>query len=470
MKIPSIVLLLLSSTLLGAERPNVLLLSVDDLNDWVGCLGGHPQAKTPHMDALAKRGVLFANAHCQSPVCNPSRSSLMTSLYPETSGIYFLNPEIGKSPMASKVLTMPERFEKEGYHVAAGGKLFHSSDNRRYFKSYAGSMGGFGPIPKEKISQKHGHKLWDWGAYPETDEEMPDHKIADWAVEELGKMEEGKPFFLGVGFFRPHVPMYAPKKWFDMHPRGKVELPEVKADDLDDISEYAIDITRLEHVAPTHEWLAGAGEWEHAVQSYLASVTFADHCVGRVMKALDESPHRDNTIIVLFSDHGFHLGEKDRWAKRSLWEDGTRVPVIVVKPGGREAVVCRKPAELIDLYPTLLDLTGLEADERHEGQSLRPLLESDDAEWPHLARTSFGPENVALKSERYRYIRYVDGSEELYDHQTDPNEWTNLAKDPKMKSIVERYRSQLPKKYAAVLGNGSTGHKSFAASGEKLKE
>ena len=173
------------------ERPNVLFIAVDDLNDWIGVLGGHPQAKTPHMDELASRGVLFSNAHCQSPVCNPSRASLMTSLYPSTSGIYFLSPDIKESPVASKSIVIPRRFEKEGYHVFAAGKLFHNARgiNEYHVPNYAGQFGGVGPLPKKKISRFPGMRLWDWGVYPARDDQMPDHKIASWAEERLAETD-----------------------------------------------------------------------------------------------------------------------------------------------------------------------------------------------------------------------------------------------------------------------------------------
>jgi len=446
------------------ERPNILLIAIDDLNDWVTCLGGHPQAKTPHIDGLAGRGVLFANAHCQAPVCNPSRASLMTSLYPETSGIYFLNPEIAQSPVAKAAATMPERFAAEGYRVMGGGKLFHSRENARYFKDYAGAMGGFGPLPKNKLSKRKEHRLWDWGAFPDSDQEMPDHQLAQWAAGELGAQAAGEPFFLAVGFYRPHVPMYAPQKWFDLHPLEQVQLPAIRDDDLADLSSYAINLTRLEHIAPTQEWMKENGEWRHAVQSYLASVSFVDACVGIVLEALAASPHADNTIVVLFSDHGFHLGEKERWAKRSLWEDSTRVPVAMVAPGFGSGQVCEKPVGLIDLYPTLVDLAGLAPDPKHEGHSLKPLLEDSQAAWPHFARTSFGPGNVALRSERYRYIRYLDGSEELYDHEKDHNEWTNLVGRAGIGAVIAEHVRQLPKSAAPALGSGTTGHKTYDAS------
>ena len=447
------------------DRPNVLLIAIDDLNDWIGCLGGHPQVKTPNIDALAARGVLFNNAHCQSPVCNPSRASMMTSLYPESTGVYFLNPDLSASDVAKKNTLLPVRFQKEGYYVTGAGKLFHGGQNKRYMPNYGGSFGGFGPRPKKKISSFPGHPLWDWGAFPERDEQMPDHKIASWGVEQLGKKVD-KPLFLGVGFYRPHVPQYAPRKWFDMYPLETLKLPVVAENDLSDVPQYGINLTRLEHVAPTHEWVKKNNEWKPLVQSYLACVSFVDAQVGRVLDALENSGYKDNTYIVLYADHGFHLGEKERWAKRSIWQDGAGVPMIVVGPGVAKGKVCKKPVELLDIYPTLLELAGLRSDPKLEGQSMVPLLKNPDAKWPHMARSSFGPGNVAIISEHYRYIRYNDGSEEFYDRDKDPHEWKNLIKEPGLSAQVEKLRKHLPKKYHAVLGEGSTGHKAFRATEE----
>jgi choline-sulfatase len=451
-------------SLIGAERPNVLLVSIDDLNDWTGCLGGHSQPKTPNIDRLAGRGTLFTNAHCQSPVCNPSRASLLTGRYPHSSGVYFLSPDLKQAPALKELDTLPERFAKHGYRTFAAGKIFHTGD-KRFFQEYGGNMGGFGPRPKKKISQPHGHPLWDWGAYPERDEDMPDYKIAQWAVEKLKARpkDSDAPFFLGVGFYRPHVPMYAPKKWFDHFPRGQIKLPLVRKDDRDDLSAYAIALTNEKHVSPDHAWVESAGEWEHAVQAYLASVAFADHCLGLVLDALDTSPHRDNTIVVLFSDHGFHLGEKQRWAKRSLWEDGTRVPLIVVAPGFEKGRRTTKPAQLLDIYPTLLELADLPADDSQEGHSLVPLMTDPGAEWPHAALTSFGKGNYAVRSERFRYIRYLDGSEELYDHREDPHEWSNLAAVKEMAEILKAHRQHIPAQEADVLPGNSTGHHAYKA-------
>ncbi len=448
-----------------AKRPNVLLIAVDDLNDWIGVLGGHPQAKTPNMDKLARRGVLFTNAHCQAPVCNPSRASIMTSLYPSTTGIYFLNPDITASPVANKNIVMPKRFQQEGYNVFAAGKLFHNGKgiNETHIPNYAGQFGGFGPMPSKKISTYPGHPLWDWGVYPEHDEQMPDYKIASWAVTQLAKKQK-QPFWMGVGFYRPHVPQFAPQKWFDMFPLADIQLPKTITDDLEDISSYGINITRLKHVSPTHEWVTQNDEWKPLVQSYLACVSFVDAQLGRVLTALDNGAYGDNTYVVLFSDHGFHLGEKERYAKRSLWEDGARVPLIIVGPGIPKGKVIHKPVQLLDIYPTLLELTQLKPDAKHEGNSLVPLLKNTMQEWPHYARTSFGPGNYAIVSERYRFIQYHDGSEEFYDHKSDPQEWNNVIASPKYTAIIAQHRAQIPKEQHEILGKGSTGHLSFEAS------
>lgn len=469
MKVLTILLLFLTfeSLIFGAsKKPNVLLVSIDDLNDWVGCMGGHPQAITPNIDRVAKMGTLFNNSHCQSPVCNPSRASMMTGRYPHTSGVYFLSPDLKEAPVLKNLKTMPEVFADYGYKTMAAGKIFHRGD-KRFFQEYL-PTGGFGPRPKKKISQPHGHPLWDWGVFPDDDNVMPDMKCAKWAVDQLSQKHD-KPFFIGVGFYRPHVPMFATKKWFDMHPKDKIKLPAVPSDDLKDLSQYAIDLTNLEHVSPTHEWVTGAGQWEHAVQSYLASVTFADHCLGLVLDALEKSEHADNTIIALFSDHGFHLGEKERWAKRSLWEDGTRVPIIVSAPGHKAGQKTNRPAELLDVFPTLLELAGLPKDETQEGQSLVPLMKNPKKEWNHPAITSFGLGNYSIRSTHYRFIQYFEGSRELYDLRDDPHEWNNLIKDPKMKQFIKKHAAFIPEKQHPILPGNSTGHNAYAASKENIK-
>ena len=446
------------------DKPNVLFIAIDDLNDWIGVLGGHPQAKTPHMDRLAQRGVLFSNAHCQAPVCNPSRASVMTSLYPSTSGIYFLNPDIVESPVASRNIVMPKRFQQEGYNVSAAGKIFHNGKgiNETHIPNYAGQFGGFGPMPEQKISTYPGHPLWDWGVYPERDDQMPDYQIASWAAQKLTEKLD-QPFWMGVGFYRPHVPQFAPQKWFDMYPLKSLQLPKTITGDLDDISPYGTDLSRLKHVSPTFEWVTENEQWKPLVQSYLACVSFVDDQVGRVLDALDKGAYGDNTYVVLFSDHGFHLGEKERFAKRSLWEDGARVPMIIMGPDIPKGQVINKPVQLLDIYPTLLELCNLKPDPKHEGNSLVPLLKNMDAEWPHYARTCFGPGNYSIVSEQYRYIQYNDGSEEFYDHKNDPHEWYNVIGKPEYAEVIGKHRIQVPMNRHHILGNGSTGHESYEA-------
>ena len=453
----------LNSNAQEATKPNVLLIAIDDLNDWIGCMGGHPQAQTPNMDRLAARGVLFDNAHCQSPVCNPSRASMMTSLYPSTSGIYFLNPDLSESPVAKENTLLPMRFQDEGYYVTGAGKLFHGAQNAKYLPNWAGGFGGFGPFPKTKISPFPGMKLWDWGVFPESDDLMPDYKIAAWGVEQLAK-DYDQPLFLATGFYTPHVPQYAPQKWFDLYPMETLQLPKMLENDLEDISEYGFNLTRLKHVAPTMEWVEANDQLKPLVQSYLACISFTDHQIGKVLDALDASPYKDNTYIVLYTDHGFHQGEKERFAKRSLWEDGTRTPMIIAGPGIVEGAVCSQPTQLLDIYPTLLELTGLKADSKLEGNSLVPLLKNPKADWPHYARTSFGPGNYSIVSEDYRYIHYNDGSEEFYDRTKDTHEWNNVITNPEYAGLIKKHRTQIPQERHEVLGHKSTGHKAFEAS------
>lgn len=425
------------------SRPNVLIISIDDLNDWVGCLGGHPQAKTPNIDRLAKQGTLFANAHCQAPVCTPSRAAMVTGLMPARTGLYFLQPELTGSEIARNQPLLMESLSGAGYQTLAAGKFVHSRDESVYFDQYGGRFGGFGPLPAEKLNYPDGLKLWDWGAHPANDQEMPDWSVADWVIKQLAKRHD-KPFFLVAGFWRPHVPLYVPKKWHDLFPIDKIELPRVLENDRDDLPEYAKDLT-VGFPAPRHEWFLRNRQWKSAVQSYLASVAFVDHCVGRVLDQLESSPHHKNTIVVLLSDHGWHLGEKARWAKRSLWTDGTHVPLIISAPGYPAGQVTTSPAGLIDLYPTILELTGV--DNRKltlDGHSLAPQLRDPTALRPQPSICTFGPGNHSLHFSRWHYIRYADGSEELYDRQEDPDEWHNLASDPAHKERLILYREQVP--------------------------
>ncbi len=313
----------------------------------------------------------------------------------------------------------------------------------------------FGPRPARRINYdpaKGPHydgksgTATDWGAFPDSDEEMPDYYYASWAIERLGE-EHDRPFFLGVGFVRPHVPWYVPRKWMDKHPLEGVELPPYKADDMDDVPELARRMTFMPPM-PTTEYLIERDQWREMVRAYLASSTFVDYQIGRVLRALEESPYAENTFVVLFSDHGYHLGEKNRVAKMSLWERDTRVPLVFAGPGIPRGLKSSRPVGLIDVYPTLLELAGLPPYDRNEGRSLTPLIKDPGQEWPYPVMTAFGPRNISLRDDHFRYIRYEDGSEELYDHRNDPNEWHNLAMDPDQQNefepVIKRLRSLIP--------------------------
>ena len=445
------------------DPPNVLFVTIDDLNDWVGALGGHPQAHTPHLDRLAERGVLFTNAHCQAPVCTPSRASLFTGQLPSSTGLYFLEPALANAPELSEIETLVERFARAGYATLGVGKLHHGPE-APYFQEYGGALGGFGPLANPKLHYPGGHPLWDWGPYPEPFDEsaMPDVRVADWAIERLGE-ERAQPFFLGVGFWRPHVPMLAPQPWFDrIGPESEVVLPTVLESDRDDLSDYARALT-IGLPAPRHAWMLEHEAWRSAVHAYLASVAFVDHQLGRVLDALEASSYADNTLVVLLADHGFHLGEKQRWAKRSLWEESTRVPLVFAGPGiarGRSA----SPVMLLDVYPTLMDVCGLEHPPNLDGHSLAPLLERPLAVWPYAAITTFGPGNHALRSTRWRYVRYADGSEELYDHSFDPHEWHSRSARPDVTGLLLSLGEHLPAfERTPVSGTAGDGYVAWRA-------
>ena len=444
-------------------KPNVLFIAIDDLNDWVGCLDGHPQARTPNIDQLAKRGTLFTNAHCQGPICGPSRASLLSGLYVHTTGVY-LQPKgsaMEKDKEHFRGHLLPEYFAKHGYETLAVGKITHGYPVGTAFQKYGGKFEGSGPKPP--AGKRFNYHLpdvpWtgtqtDWGAFPKSDHQMPDHKAADWAVDQLSRKHD-KPFFLAVGFVRPHVPFYVPQKWFDGFPLEKIKLPQVRIDDLDDVPQ----IGRRLHELPKYPRLAWLQQNENqqfrkCVQAYLACSTFVDHQVGRVLEALEDSPHADNTVIVLFSDHGYHLGEKDRVSKHSLWEESTRIPLIVVPNKKNQQTTtssvshCSQPVGLIDIYPTLIEFCGLPAKSSNEGRSLVPLMRTPASDWRFSMLTTYARGNHTLRSRRYRYIRYEDASEELYDHQEDPYEWTNLAGQREHAELVARFRRELPAKEA----------------------
>ena len=459
-------LLLIGALFLGAcsseskkvkvKKPNVLFIAVDDLNNMIGPIDNFSNIKTPNFDRLAKMGVTFTNAHVQAPLCGPSRASIMTGLRPSKTGIYGMTPdnEIRRegNPATKDITFLPEYFQQNGYHTMGIGKLFHIHAPKNVFQESGGRVKGFGPYPKERfvwngfgkgIKGKHGRTSTDWGAFPENDTLMPDHQSVNWVKERLQKSYE-KPFFMGLGFLRVHVPLYVPQKWFDLYPLDKIETPPYKSDDLNDIPNIGLQINDLP-MMPSTEWAKKSGEWKKIVQAYLACVSYIDYELGRVLDALENSKHADNTIIVLWSDHGYRLGEKGTFAKHALWETATKAPLFFAGPNLPKGKKIDAPVEMLSIYPTLLELSGLPAYSRNEGKSLVSIMQTNKEIKESYALTTFGMNNHAIKKDGFRFIQYEDGTQEFYDHSIDPNEWQNEASNPKYASKIEELKKYLPK-------------------------
>jgi choline-sulfatase len=435
------------------RQPNILFIAIDDQNDWLGHLGGHPLAMTPHLDALAARGTTFANAHCQAPLCNPSRASLLVGLRPSTTGVYGLAPSFRALPSLADRVTLPQYFAAQGYRTAGDGKIFHQG-TRSGGKDAApdfqetGGHGGVGATPPHKLvpaTPAISHPAMDWGVWPPDNDDTVkgDYAVASWTIDQIQKSPRDKPFFIAAGFFLPHVPCYATQKWFDLYPDDDSLLPTILQDDRDDTPRFSWYL-HWSLPEPRLSQLQEMRQWRNLVRSYLACTSFVDAQIGRVMSALDASGHGDDTIVVLWSDHGWHLGEKAITGKNSLWERSTRVPLIFAGPGVAAGQQCTQPAELLDIYPTLVGLAGLPPRDDLEGVSLVPQLQDAAAPRERPAITTHNQGNHAIRSERWRYIRYADGSEELYDMERDPREWHNLAGRADHAHVLAEHRRWLP--------------------------
>ena len=457
-----VLMLLIGSTLCAAEpakdakqRPNILMIAIDDQNDWIGCLNGHPQIQTPNIDALAERGTVFLNAHCQSPLCNPSRTSLLTGRRPSTTGVYGLAPWFRNVDELKDIETLPQCFAKHGWKTLSAGKIYHGGYGRKKSDQefdVLGPRAGVRVRPETKlVDTPADHPLVDWGEFPHKDEDKGDYIVASWAVDQL-QQDHHKPFFLSAGFFLPHVPCYATKKWFDLYPEDTLQLPPFLKNDRDDTPRFSWYL-HWQLPEPRLDFLEEANQWKNLVRSYLACTSFVDSQVGRILAALQSSPYADNTIVVLWSDHGWHLGEKRITGKNTLWDRSTRVPLIFAGPGVATAGRCVEPVELLDIYPTLSELCDLPLSEQLEGHSLLPQL--NDAthvrEWPAI--TTHNHDNHGIRSRDWRFIQYADGTEELYDMQTDPNEWYNQATNPKHASVLEEHRRWIPTSRQPVPGS-----------------
>lgn len=481
--------LLITTTLISAQerspkaprRDHVLLITIDDLNDWIGCLSetadtdktgkfitgqGHPQARTPHLDALAKRGVLFTNAHCQAPICKPSRASIFSGLRPSTTGLYGNRPQFdAKSEVrpGQEVPWLTERFSDSGYEVFTAGKLLHASRNKP-LGGTACFQTNQGPYPKEKIEvppEITPARVWDIGRYPAKEEDYTDLRIAKWTAGNISKplTESDQPRFMALGFYNPHLPLFAPSKWFEAAPKKEdVILAHNREGDRDDLSEIARRINSRVSFSRCADWaLSDEKNQRTLTQAYLACTTAMDDALGHVIAALDQSEMAETTWIIVLSDHGWHLGEKNCIAKQTLWTRSTRVPLIVVPPKrlgkmarGRR---CDRAVELLDIYPTLVDgakLPNAQSDQLLEGVSLLPWLEDPAAKRKRPAITTIYAHNHSLCDTRWRYTRYADGSEELYDRENDYHEVNNLIgqKDqrPDLQEVVKRLSAWIPKK------------------------
>lgn len=434
------------------EKPcNVLFIAVDDLNDWVGIFGGNPQVKTPNLDKLCnEKAMIFTNAHCAGPVSCPSRSALLSGFRPDHTGCYNNQQNMLGSDLVQRYATLPEYFSKNGYVTISKGKIFHrhsiengldegqwafdiwerEEGNDRVQRDHLYSRNN-GIIDGAKSADQHytgGEGAeFSWGPTIEPKEKTKDYLTALWFADML-KKDWDKPFFMAVGLSKPHLPWYVPQEFFDLYQLDTVKIPHYRLDDLDDI----LTPQGKRKFDPTDDFL-WCSQNEHlfkaAVRAYMASVSYADACIGIILDALNKSEYAKNTIVIIWGDHGWHLGEKLRFRKTTLWTESTKLPLIIKTPEMRQKAVCNRTVNLIDLYPTLIDLCGLPKRDVLDGRSFAPLLRNPEEKWPYPSITIKEEGSYTINDEDWRYTYYADGTEELYNLKNDPMEWTNLIND-----------------------------------------
>lgn len=470
-------ILVAPATSLTLAQSNVLFISVDDMNDWVGFLAGHPQVKTPNMDRLAKRGVIFTNAHCAAPLCGPSRAAIYSGKQPFYTGVYNNQQQIRK--LHPEIVLLPQYFHSHGYRTLGTGKLMHRKFADLYDETYFTeqrwspyrnkepqtrrkkangkppqlAMRSLNGMPNDRQRLQPGpFSSFDWGAVDVQDNEMGDGKVTNWAAKKLGSNPaDSQPCFLAVGFYRPHIPLYAPRKYFDLYPVSKTIVPEVPTDDLGDVGSTAIELAHSIQTAGLHSSVLKHKQWKDAVAAYLACISFVDAQIGKLLDALDDGPHTENTVVVLWSDHGWHLGEKEHWGKTTAWERATRVPLVIVPPKSQADQYttgsrCEEPVGLIDLYPTLIEMCDLQPNPELDGVSLVSQLAHPSIRTDRVVITTVDKGIYSARDRRWRLIRYADGSEELYDHENDPHEWKNLTADEAYADVKARLARSLPTK------------------------
>lgn len=438
------------------------MIVMDDMNDWLTLLDKRAPIRTPNLERLAARGMTFTQAYCASPSCNPSRTAVLTGLAPSTTGVYGNSSDWrGALP---EVSILPQLFRLRGYYVEGAGKIFHHHLGGKFHDPASFDVLHElpwpldDPMPPKKLNglAEFGSENTDWGIWPPNESDALDVRSVDVCARRLQSRDKlgDKPLFLACGLFRPHMPFFAPERWMKSDDQ-EVAMPEIKEDDLADIpaggKKLMADAMRFFDGMMKAE-TKKPGSWREAVRCYQRVAEFADSQIGRLLDALDESSRGRDTIVVLWSDHGYQLGEKGCWEKFTLWEKATRVPFIIVAPGVAPAGSrCDAPVSLLDLYPTLVELCGLEYSGTLDGLSLVPLLRESTADWERPAVMTYKRGNHAVRSQHWRYIRYADGTEELYDHRSDPQEHRNLAGATGSDEIMHKHRKWLPTRDAVEV-------------------
>lgn len=435
----------------AADKPlNVLMLIADDLNSW---LLENPERYTgkviaPNLKALGESGVNFKYAYTAAPVCSPSRTAFFSGVAPWKSGIYNNAQTINKSEALNQdaVLSLAGLFKKGGYDTFGYGKITHGWDQKEHWDDHVGHKRD--PVPPGAPLAGLSGGEQDWGPIHLTEEQMNATGGADKTIAVLEKQHD-KPFFLAYGLFNPHMPWYVPQKYFDIYPLDQIVLPELKADDLDDLPPLAKAVS--DGIGSFADKVIEAGKHKEAVQAYLATTTYVDTQIGRVLDALEKSPYKDNTIVVLLTDHGFHLAEKHHWQKTTLWEEGTHTLLMFRAPGVTKAGgVSERFVSLMDIYPTLAELCGLTPPAYIDGRSLVPLLKDPKAPWESTAITGLCDKGktdlayISIRHELGRYTRYGADQEEFYDSTKDPHEWTNQIDNPEYAASVKKLRALVP--------------------------
>jgi arylsulfatase A-like enzyme len=430
----------------AAKKPNVLFIILDDMNNDLVFLDGQPKAQTPNLQRLAGRSHLFTRAYCAAPACNPTRAAVLSGVPPHVSGVYGNPDELIKSKALDACVYLPEHFRNQGYWTMWAGKTFHKKPSEERLSRLWNHMdfrdGGYGPNV-EKGKGELPLKAWgDCQKWTGPDSDFPDVRNIDGVLEQLGKPRE-EPFFIALGLYRPHVPYTAPKRFFDLYDRDQIPLPPILENDVDDLPPAAMEFINDKdgHRADANKVIQ-AGELKTVLHGYLASASFADWNVGRLLDALDKSAHADNTIVVLWGE---------RFTKFALWEKTTNMPMLFRLPGQASRQDIANPVSQMDLYPTLCDLCGLDTPKHVFGKSLVPLFENPEA-LLGPALTTYKKGNHTLRTRKYRYIRYANGDEEFYVHAEDPNEWHNQAGNPEYRKMMDKLKSQMPQSNVAPVG------------------